>query len=74
VWQQAATDVAGAIEAQQYEKALASLAALRPVIDRYFDDVLVMAEDESVRINRLRQLAATAATVRSVAWLELVQG
>jgi glycyl-tRNA synthetase beta subunit len=36
--------------------------------------VLVMAEDEAVRLNRLRQLAAVAATVRSVALLELVQG
>jgi glycyl-tRNA synthetase beta subunit len=36
--------------------------------------VLVMAEDEAVRINRLRQLAAVAATVRRVAWLELVHG
>jgi glycyl-tRNA synthetase beta subunit len=33
-----------------------------------------MAEDEAVRLNRLRQLAAIARTVREVAWLELVQG
>jgi len=34
----------------------------------------VMAKDEAVRVNRLRQLAAVAATVRKVAWLDLVQG
>jgi len=73
-WQEAATEVSVAVEAQQYVDALTALAALRPVVDRYFDDVLVMAEDEAVRLNRLRQLAAIAATVRSVAWLELVQG
>jgi glycyl-tRNA synthetase len=73
-WQDAVDKVAPAIGAQQYGDALASLAALRPAVDRYFDDVLVMAKDDAVRLNRLRQLAAVAATVRSVAWLELIQG
>jgi glycyl-tRNA synthetase beta chain len=73
-WQEVADKVAAAIEAKRYGDALAVLAGLRPVVDRYFDDVLVMAEDEAVRINRLRQLAAVAATVRRVAWLELVHG
>jgi glycyl-tRNA synthetase len=73
-WQEAADKVTVAVGSQEYGRALALLAGLRPPIDRYFDDVLVMAEDEAVRINRLRQLAAVAATVRSVAWLELVQG
>ena len=73
-WRDAAAEVAGTVEAQRYEQALTLLAGLRPAVDRYFDDVLVMAEDEAVRLNRLRQLAAVAATVRRVAWLELVQG
>ena len=73
-WQEAAGKVAAAIKSQQYGEALALLVTLRPVVDRYFADVLVMAEDEAVRINRLRQLAAVAATVRTVAWLDLVQG
>ena len=73
-WQEAAGKVGAAVVEQRYGDGLIALAALRPVVDRYFDDVLVMAEDEAVRLNRLRQLAAVAATVRSVAWLELVQG
>jgi glycyl-tRNA synthetase beta chain len=73
-WHEAVAKVALACEEQRYGDALVALAALRPVVDRYFDDVLVMADDEAVRLNRLRQLAAVAATVRSVAWLELVQG
>jgi glycyl-tRNA synthetase len=73
-WQEAAGKVGAAVKAKRYGEALATLVALRPAVDRYFDDVLVMAEDEAVRINRLRQLAAIAATVRSVACLELVQG
>ena len=50
------------------------LARLRPFVDTYFDDVLVMAEDEAVRLNRLRQLAAVADSVKKIAWLEYVQG
>jgi glycyl-tRNA synthetase len=73
-WQEAAAKTAAAVQAGLFGEALASLAGLRPAVDRYFTDVLVMAEDEAVRVNRLRQLAAIAATVRSVAWLELVQG
>jgi glycyl-tRNA synthetase beta chain len=73
-WEEAASRVALAVEGEQYAEALALLVALRPFVDRYFDDVLVMADDEAVRINRLRQLAAIAATVRKVAWLDLVQG
>jgi glycyl-tRNA synthetase beta chain len=35
---------------------LASAAKLAPLVNRYFDDVLVMAKDERVRANRLRLL------------------
>ena len=73
-WWQAAGDAAIAAEKRDYGKALRLLAGLRPVVDRYFDDVLVMAEDEAVRLNRLRQLAAVAGTVKTIAWLEFVQG
>jgi glycyl-tRNA synthetase beta chain len=72
-WQDAAAEVGAAVQAKRYVGALTALAAMRPVVDRYFDDVLVMAKEEPVRINRLRQLAAIAALVRGVAWLELVQ-
>jgi glycyl-tRNA synthetase beta chain len=36
--------------------ALESAAELAPVMERFFDEVLVMAEDEAVRANRLRLL------------------
>jgi glycyl-tRNA synthetase len=73
-WSRAAGEAADNAVRQDYQGALAALAGLRPLVDRYFDDVLVMAEDEAVRLNRLRQLAAVAETVRKVAWLDLVQG
>jgi glycyl-tRNA synthetase beta chain len=40
-----------------YESRLRSLATLRAPVDRFFDDVLVMAEDPRVRANRLGLLA-----------------
>jgi glycyl-tRNA synthetase beta chain len=43
--------------AGRYREALEQVAGLRPVVDRFFDDVLVMAEDEAVRRNRLTLLA-----------------
>jgi glycyl-tRNA synthetase beta chain len=40
-----------------YEGRLRALAGLRAPVDRFFDDVLVMAEDEKVRANRLGLLS-----------------
>ena len=41
----------------EYAAALTAIASLRPAVDRYFDDVLVMAKDEEVKQNRLTFLA-----------------
>jgi glycyl-tRNA synthetase beta chain len=40
-----------------YESRLRSLAGLRAPVDRFFDDVMVMAEDPKVRANRLGLLS-----------------
>ena len=40
----------------QFTQALTSLADLQPAVDGFFDQVMVMAEDESVRNNRLALL------------------
>ncbi|MCL2893626.1 glycine--tRNA ligase subunit beta [Brenneria tiliae] len=42
--------------AGRYQEALAELAALREPVDAFFEQVMVMAEDERVRINRLTLL------------------
>jgi len=41
---------------REYEGALLEIAKLRPAIDRFFDKVMVMAEDAKVRANRLALL------------------
>jgi glycyl-tRNA synthetase beta chain len=41
----------------RYREALQNIAGLRPEVDRFFEDVMVMAEDEQIRKNRLTLLS-----------------
>ncbi|NVK00686.1 MAG: glycine--tRNA ligase subunit beta [Oceanospirillaceae bacterium] len=50
-------NVATLVENADYQGALNALSQLREPIDRFFDEVRVMAEDEAVRANRLAILA-----------------
>lgn len=52
----AAPEIDAALAEGDFERGLAAAAALAPSLDRYFTDVLVMAEDSAVRANRLRLL------------------
>jgi Glycyl-tRNA synthetase, beta subunit len=45
-----------AIKNDNAEDLFKQLAALRPVIDAYFDETMIMAKDEKVKNNRLTQL------------------
>jgi glycyl-tRNA synthetase beta chain len=49
--------VSAAFHEGRYEDALTMLAALRDDVDRFFDKVMVMAEDPALRANRLALLA-----------------
>lgn len=44
-------------DAGEYEAGLVKLAELREPVDRFFDEVMVMAEDEAVRRNRIALLS-----------------
>jgi glycyl-tRNA synthetase beta chain len=46
-----------AVSAADYRHAFAEIAALRPVVDRFFNDVFVMAEDPRLRTARLTVMA-----------------
>ncbi|MGA8149755.1 MAG: glycine--tRNA ligase subunit beta [Terriglobales bacterium] len=41
---------------RKYEQALVEISKLRPMVDRFFDKVMVMVDDERVRANRLALL------------------
>jgi glycyl-tRNA synthetase beta chain len=56
-----------------YEAALTELATLRPVVDRFFDAVMVMDADLTIRENRLGLLKAIADLVLPVADLRKIQ-
>jgi glycyl-tRNA synthetase beta chain len=46
-----------ALRAQRnYEQALVEISKLRPAVDKFFDHVMVMAEDDRIRRNRLALL------------------
>jgi glycyl-tRNA synthetase beta chain len=53
--------------AGKYREALQVISELRPSVDKFFDDVLVMAEDEAVRRNRLTMLAELLTEFSTVA-------
>ena len=48
--------IEAAVAERDFPAAIAAAAELGPPVDRFFDEVLVMADDERVRANRLRLL------------------
>jgi glycyl-tRNA synthetase beta chain len=55
------------VAAGEYDAALRELAGLKPAVDRFFDDVLVMDPDAAVRQRRLGLLGTVNATFLSIA-------
>ncbi len=59
----------------KYREALQAISDMRPAVDRFFDDVLVMAEDERVRKNRLTLLSELLREFSTIAdFSELASG
>jgi glycyl-tRNA synthetase beta chain len=54
--QQVEPEIGAALDTGDFEAAVEAGAKLGPVLHRFFEEVLVMAEDESIRQNRLRLL------------------
>jgi glycyl-tRNA synthetase beta chain len=59
-------EIAAALETGDFEAAVEAGARLGPVLHRFFEDVLVMAEDAKVRQNRLRLLLDVRDTLRAL--------
>ena len=55
------------LDGGRYAEALSALAGLRAPVDRFFDDVMVNADDARIRANRLALLARVAAAMNAVA-------
>lgn len=71
-------ELRGRVEASQasrdYARALSAIAELTPVLGKYFDDVLVMAEDARVRDNRLKLMRQIHRTCSSIAHFNMLAG
>jgi glycyl-tRNA synthetase beta chain len=59
-------EIAAALETADFAAAVEAGARLGPVLHRFFEDVLVMAEDQKVRENRLRLLLDVRDTLRAL--------
>jgi glycyl-tRNA synthetase beta chain len=55
------------IAAEDFAGAMAKYAALRPVVDAFFDTVTVNADDSRIRANRLRLLSRIRSTLNKIA-------
>ncbi|KPV96197.1 Glycine--tRNA ligase beta subunit [Pseudoalteromonas sp. P1-9] len=66
-------ELAPAFVAHDYQTILASLADLREVVDTFFDNVMVMADDEAVKLNRLTMLSQLRSLFLQVADISLLQ-
>ena len=64
---QAESNVASALENNNYAAALSELAALRKPIDLFFENTMAMDEDQALRENRLRLLNSFVAVFANVA-------
>ena len=56
-----------------YKEALRTLAGLRSVVDRFFDEVMVMTDDTAVRGNRLALLSQLGGMFLAIADISLLQ-
>lgn len=65
--EKARKEVADKVQAGDYPAALRTIAALRGPVDAFFDGVMVMAEEEAVRTNRLALLTAVARLFEGIA-------
>jgi len=70
----AAPRAATAVEAEDFEAAMAALASLRAPIDRFFDDVTVNDPDPAKREARFALLARVRDAVHSVADFSKIEG
>lgn len=72
--QTASSEISSALEAENFEKAMLSLADLRAPIDAFFTEVQVISSDSAVKENNLRLLGLIRDTARQIADFEAING
>jgi glycyl-tRNA synthetase beta chain len=66
------SEVESAQQSRNYTSALAAIAGFAPTLGKYFDDVLVMAEEPALRENRLRLMRQIHKTCSQIAAFNLL--
>jgi len=59
--------IRAAAEQGDYRRAFATVASLAPAVAKFFDDVMVMAEDEALRAARLQLMATLRDVILGIA-------
>lgn len=70
----ARAEIRDALSREDFAGAMTALAGLRAPVDKFFDDILVNAEDADLRLNRLRLLAEIREATREVADFSKIAG
>ncbi len=70
----ARAEAADAVASENFEGAMEALSKLRAPVDRFFEDILVNAEDATLRMNRLQLLAEIRDATHVVADFSKVAG
>lgn len=68
-----ATELAPLYAAGNYQEALTQLAGIRESVDNFFDNVMVMADDEAVKQNRLALLSQLSGLFLDIADISVLQ-
>jgi len=68
-----AEKVAPLLAKADYQQALIELAGLREVVDQFFDNVMVMSEDDKLKINRLSLLNSLRQLFLEIADISVIQ-
>jgi len=67
IYQQVEIEFRNLLKSRDYSRALSRLTMLKPSVDTFFDDVMVMCEDKNVRINRLGLLGKISILFKNIA-------
>jgi glycyl-tRNA synthetase beta chain len=67
VWQSVSNSINTAVDNNDSARAIAKLTEMKNAINTFFDRVMVMAEDEAIKSNRLALLACIAGSIGRVA-------
>jgi glycyl-tRNA synthetase beta chain len=60
------------IKEGNYDKALSTIATLRPKVDTFFEDVMVMVEDKKLKQNRIALLSLISELFKNIANFSMI--